>query len=261
MNIGQIGKAFGGYIDRHSGTILCGAACVGVVATAVLASNGAIKAVERLKKDNRYDILKDKIKERDTAFCFEVAKDVMPYFIPCFCFGTVTICCMVGSSYINTKRSAAIASAYILSSKTLESYKKKTEELLGKTKADKISSEIKSEELKSNPVKIENVVDTRLGETLCFDRDSGRYFYSDIEKIKQSENEINKVLLEEGWVSLNDIYDRLMLPPIMLGEDLGVDYHQNGLLSIAYDAELTGEGVPCMTIDMPVTPKYCHYYG
>lgn len=261
MKIKNVGKFVISYVDRHSSAILCGIACVGVVATAVLASDGTIKATEMLKKDGRYDELGGKIKEQDKEFCLGVLRDVVPCYAPCICVGTATICCMVGSSYISARRSAALAGAYLLSSKTLESYKQKTEELLGKVKADKISSAVKETELKTNPVEIDHVIDTREGKTLCFDRDSGRYFYSDIEKLKQAENEANKCLLEEGWMSLNDIYDRLMLPPIMLGEELGVDYQQSGLINIMFDAELTPDGTPCMTVDIPVTPKYIHYYG
>ena len=68
---------------------------------------------------------------------------------------------------------------------------------------------------------INTIINTGLGSTLCFDAISGRYFRSDISKIKEGVNTFNAKLAQDEYKSLNDLYYELHLPYIDIGDALG----------------------------------------
>lgn len=49
---------------------------------------------------------------------------------------------------------------------------------------------------------------------------SGRYFKSDIEKLKRAANDLSRRMLDEGYISLNDFYYEIALPETKLGDEL-----------------------------------------
>ncbi|WP_254556795.1 DUF6353 family protein, partial [Salmonella enterica] len=79
-------------------------------------------------------------------------------------------------------------------------------ETLGEKKEKQIREEIDKDRIKKNPVGKSEVIITGNGKTLCYDHTSGRYFESDMETIKRAVNTINKQMLDEMYVSLNDFY-------------------------------------------------------
>ena len=100
---------------------------------------------------------------------------------------------------------------------------------------------------------ISNVVEK--GNTLCYDSISGRYFKSDIEKIKKAENELNKKMLNEMYLSLNEFYDELGLRPTSLGNELGWNI-DDGLIDIHFSSQLSEDDQPCLVLDYCVAPRY-----
>ena len=75
---------------------------------------------------------------------------------------------------------------------------------------------------------INTIINTGLGSTLCFDVTSGRYFLSDISKIKEGVSVFNAKLAQDEYKSLNDLYYELHLPYIDIGDVLGWDVMKLG---------------------------------
>ena len=107
-----------------------------------------------------------------------------------------------------------------------------------------------------NPVSKTNVIVTGGGTTRCYDHLSGRYFNSDIEKIRKAVNNLNHELLNGmGYASLNDFYDELGLAHSGIGSDMGWNVI-DGLIEIDFSSHIDDEGVPCIVLDYVRSPKY-----
>ena len=93
------------------------------------------------------------------------------------------------------------------------------------------------------------------GDTLCYDSVSGRYFKSSIDQIKKAENSINRTVLTEMYVSLNEFYDELDLDHTKLGNDLGWNI-DDGLIEIDFSSQIADNGKPCVVVNYSVAPRY-----
>ena len=128
-------------------------------------------------------------------------------------------------------------------------------ETLGQKKAEAVDDAVARDKLSKNPVESREVILTDKGSTLCYDVLSGRYFKSDIEKMRQTVNELNRRMLSEMYISLNDFYYELGLPSIGVGDSLGW-CTDRGLIELRFDAQLAADGTPCLVLDYAVAPKY-----
>ena len=171
-------------ISKHSPEILTGLGIAGMITTTVLAVKATPKALKEIE-DYEDTILCDheKIKPMDAV------KITWKHYIPAAITGTVSIACLIGASSVNVRRNAALATAYKLSETALTEYKSKVVETIGEKKERVIKDAIAKDKIEKNPVTQQNVIVTGKGETLCYDELFGRYFTSDIDKLKKIENE------------------------------------------------------------------------
>jgi hypothetical protein len=149
-----------------------------------------------------------------------------------------------------------------MSEKALTEFQDKTKEIAGPKKAQEIADSVKAEHIKeAPPEKVPTVLNTGHGTTLCLDDQSGRYFYSNPEDIRKAFNIINKRIMDEYYVSLNELYDELGLPPITLGDDLGFNV-DDGLVDIEhiFTASLHNE-TPILVVNYEVSPKFMEHRG
>ena len=100
------------------------------------------------------------------------------------------------------------------------------------------------------------IVTTGYGDTLCYETLSGRYFYSDIEKIRAAVNRANKIILEESYISLNEFYDELDLGHTGIGDSIGWGVAHTGLINLNFSSQLTNNGTPCLVIGYDNIPVY-----
>lgn len=256
-NISEVAKNLGGIISKNSPTILTGLAVGGLVTTVIFTHKAAIKA--HVLVENEQFKLTD---EQEGVFHNEIIltpKEILKLtwtlYIPAACMGTATIACIIGSNSINQRRNAALATVYNLTKVAFKEYEDKVVEQIGKNKATKIKDEIAAERLKKNPVGDAEVIFTGQGDVMCYDSLSGRYFKSDIEKIRRTINEMNKTLLNDMWVGLNDLYYELGLSDTKLGELMGWEL-DNGLVDVSFSTQLTDKGEPCLVLNYEVVPKF-----
>lgn len=241
-------KSLKSEIIEHSPEILTGlgiASMFGAVIFSIRATPKAEKAVEKKKKDEN----KDKLSVP------EVVGACWKYYIPtALSFGAGTAC-IIGSSSITKKRTAAIAAAYSITETALTEYKNKTAEILGETKEQSIRERIADDRIKENPPKSNEVIVTNKGETLFYETISGRYFKSDIERVRRAENELNRNMRSEVQISLNDLYMQLGLPITnSVNDDIGWDI-DHGYIEFIFSAHMSEDDQPCIAIDYRTLPR------
>lgn len=247
FNFSEIFKAAKKIASDHTPEILTGIGIAGMVVTTVLAVKGTPKAME---------LIEDKKEELDTEKLtpVEVVKTTWKCYIPATVMGVASIGCLVGASSVNLRRNAALATAYKLSETALMEYKEKVVETIGEKKNAAIEEQVDQEKIKKHPIGNSGVIITGRGTTLCLDANFGTYFESDIESIKKAINEVNRQMLVNDYVSVNDLYDELGLEHINVGDDLGwrID---GGYIEPRFTTDLTPDGRPCLVLNYDVKPK------
>lgn len=233
---------------EKSPEILIGMGITGFFTSMVLAIKATPKAMRLLEEE--------KNKKGRSLTAKEVIKTTWKCYIPAAVTGVASSACIVGADAVHTKRNAALAAAYSLSEATLKSYQSKVIETIGEKKEKIIEESVAKEKMDSNPIKPSTeVYVTGNGENLCYDSVSGRYFKSDIEKIRKAENYLNKQMRSFMYISLNEFYDEIGLPHISIGDDLGWNIDK-AYIEIKYAAQIAENGQPCIVIDYLVAPRY-----
>ena len=242
--INEIQKA----VVKHSPEILTGLGIAGMITTTVLAVKATPKALD-LINDRKDELETEKLPH------IEVVKTAWKCYIPAAVTCATSTACLIGASSVHLKRNAALATAYKLSESAISEYKDAVIDKIGEKKEQTIRDKVAEEKMKKNPVSSSEVFITEKGNTLCYDTISGRYFKSDIDRIKRAENAINKQLLDEMYVSLNDLYDELDLDHTKLGDELGWKI-DDGLVELYFSSQLADDGTPCVVMDFTRAPKY-----
>ena len=247
-NVSNFIKGVQAFTTKHSPEILTGIGIAGMVTTTILAVRETPKAL-MLIRDAEYE------KKEGSLTAAEKFKACWKCYIPAVVTGSVSIACLVGASSVNLRRNAALATAYKLSETALTEYREKVIETVGEKKERLVRENIDKDHLEKNPVTNNNVIVTGNGDTLCYDSLFGRYFNSDIDKIKRAINELNRELIMDNYVSLNDFYDCLDLDHIEIGDDLGWNV-DDGLIDVDFGSQLASNGRPCITLNYTIAPRY-----
>lgn len=179
-------------------------------------------------------------------------------YIPSALVCGTSVGCLIGASSVNSKRNAALATAYSISESVLKTYQEKVIETIGEKKELLLRDEIAKDEIKRNPVNEQTIIITNKGDTLCYDVISGRYFKTDIDKIKRIENELNCTMIHDGYISLNDFYYEMGLESISVGDELGWNI-DSGKVDLYFTSQLTPDNTPCLVINYRVQPKNNYY--
>lgn len=251
-NLATITKDVRKFASKRSPEILTGIGIAGMITTTILAVRATPKALELIEEQKEEESV-------DELSSFEVVKVAWKPYIPAMVTCVVSTACLIGASSVNTKRNAALATAYKLSETALSEYREKVVETIGEKKERIVRDKVAEERVKKNPVSKNEVIVTGNGKTLCFDPISGRYFMCSIETIKKAENDLNKQMLHDisGYVSLNEFYDELGLDHTSVGDDLG--WNTDRLIDINFSSQLNDNGEPSVVLDYLVEPKYDYY--
>jgi hypothetical protein len=232
-------KGLGRFIERNSNHILTGIAVTGTISATIFAIEATPKALQVIEEYNC----------RTTKEKIQIS---WQYYIPTGIALAIAITSIMSMNIINERKKAALAGLYTITQSTLNEYRQKVIETIGKNKERKIRDSIDADKISTNPPN--DVIFTGSGSVLCLDSMSGRYFQSDIEKIKKIVNELNRQLILEMFIPLNDFYYELGLEAIKMGYDVGFNI-DNGLLEPQFSSQLTKDGKPCLVINYEVAPK------
>ena len=236
------------FITKHSPEILTGIGITGMITSTVLAVKATPKAL-KLIENKKKEINTDNLNTIDTI------KVAWKPYIPTVLVGLASATCIIGASATNYKRNAALASAYALSERTLLRYRDKVIDTIGERKEHQIKEKVAQDELNNNKINNSQIIITGQGDTLCMDSYSGRYFKSNMEFIKRIVNELNRRLVYENYISLNEFYGELGLDNVKNGELVGWNL-DSGLIDPTFSTCLTEDGQPCLVLDFTIDPKY-----
>lgn len=220
----------------HTPELMIGAGVASMITSTVLAVKSTTKAV---------DIINDiEYTENVELTNTEKIKETWKAYIPSILTGAVGIGLIVGGTTKSLNRSTALASMYSASEAAYKVYKEKVKEEIGEEKANKIEKEIIKEKIKEVPVDnggITNIYYTGTGEQLFYDTFSGRYFRSSIQYVETCVNKVNKHIINEFLMSVNDFYNELGIPEIGAGNLLGWK-SEGELLEVKFDSEISEIG-------------------
>ena len=247
-NINEAFKSLKRSTSKYSPQILTGLGIAGVVTTTVLAIKATPKAV-KLVEEEAYE-------RKEELTPMEVVKVTWKCYIPTAVSMATSITCLICANSVNTKRNAALAAAYKISETAFIEYKDKVVETIGEKKEKTVREKIAEDKVKNNPPTQNTIIMTDSGAELFLEPVSGRYFKSDMEKIRRIENECNKKMLHDinGYMSLNDFYDELGLEHSSIGYELG--WNSYNLLEIDYIPQLLEDDKLCVVLEYTTGPKY-----
>lgn len=236
------------FLNKHSSTILTVLGAAGVVGTAILTAKAVPKAEEMLTE--AYN------KKGEPLTTAEKIKASWKAYIPAAAVGASTIACIFGINYLNARSQASLMSAYALLDNTFKDYRDKANEVYGED-ADK---NIKHAVMKS---KFDPSMELHPDEALLFfDVQSTRYFESTMENVKRAEKEFLEDFHERGYSCLNEYYDRLGIPRMSYGYQLGwFDLESNDPynckeLEFFYEEVHIKDDITCWIINTSIPASY-----
>lgn len=227
-------------VSRNASDLLLagGVACIlGGGALAIRQTPKAIKLLESKKKETKV----------------EKIKTVAPLYVPSILLTGLGITQIVCSRNITNNKIAAMATAYTVSETALKTYKEKVKEIVEPEKYEEIKREVASEQLRRDPLGNKEVIMTANNNVLVYDNMSGRYFKSSMDDIERSINILNKRMMTEMTIQLNEFYNEIGLPIIKMGCELGWSI-DDSLIDINITSSIAENGEPCLVLDYNVGP-------
>ena len=236
-------------VRKHSPEILTGIGIAGMITTTVLAVKGTPKALRLIEDAEEKKGSKLTVKE--------TVATTWKCYIPAVVTGGVSVACLVGASSVNLRRNAALTAAYKLSETALTEYRDKVVETIGEKKEKTVREAIAKDKLDKDPVQKKEIIVTGGGTTRCYDMLCGRYFESSREKLERIENMLNRRLLDDMYVSLNEFYNEVGLTDVAAGHELGWHIDQGkGVIELDFSSILDTTGTPCLAVGFYTPPKY-----
>lgn len=263
INFSGIFKTIQDVATKHSPEILTGVGIAGMITTTILAVKATPKALMLIKEKK---LFKEKEAHEGSMFTedkesvfkltpLEVVKATWKCYIPAAVTGSLSVASLICASSTNARRNAALATAYSLSETALKEYREKVVETIGEKKEQVVLDKIAKDKIDRNPVVNNEVIITERGNTLCYDTISGRYFKSDPDMLKRVENELNRRMIDEMYVSLNEYYYEIGLNGTSVGHDLGWNIDK-GYIELRFSSQLASDEQPCLVVDFNTAPQY-----
>jgi hypothetical protein len=228
--------------SKNTPVVLVVTSCAGVIVTAIMVHNAALKADEILS-EYRIGLGPDE----DLPL-----KDVVKYtwkaYAPAIGVGIITIASIITMNRINERNVAILTAGATLATTTLKEYQRHILDEIGSERESKVRDRIAKGRLRESPEIDSATYDMLISgdEVLCLDSFSGRYFKTEVEKIRKVENDLNHELLSTMFMSLNTLYFSLGLPSIDVGEVLG--FNTDNMISFHYSPQLTEQKKPVLVI-------------
>lgn len=236
-------------LTKYSPGILTGigiAGMIGATFMAVKATPKALYLIEAKKEES----------EVEEFTSVETIKTCWKCYIPAALTTVVSAACLIGASTVSAKRNAALATAYSISEAALREYQEKVVEVVGEKKEKAVRDAVAKDQIERDPVtKSEVVIIDSNSNTLCYEPLSGRYFKSTIDKIKKAEIKLDRQMIQEMYVSLNDFYWEIGLDGTDLGDKMGWNLSK-GYMDLSFSSQLADDGTPCAVIVYGIPPVY-----
>ena len=249
------------FTKEHNPEILVGLGAAGMMTSTVLAVKATPKAL---------DIMEDKKADMGVTYLTrkEIAQATWKIYAPSIGVGLASAACIILGTSKSIKRNTALATVYALSESTLREYQTKAKEMFGEEKAAELDREVAKARVRKREVTTivetegsEYIHHTGNGDTLVYDSLSGRYFRSSMNSIESAVNSINKSLLNDYIMTLNEFYNELGVPTIGAGSLIGWKSDKE-LLEVSFESDVDQHGNPYLVLsyrNRPI-PVYDYRY-
>ena len=234
------------FLKRNSATILTCVGAAGVIATTVTAVKATPKALTLLEK------AKEEKGEELTKL--ETVKIAGPSYIPSVVLGVSTLACIFGANVLNKRGQASIMSAYALVDGAYKDYRKKVDELYGEEAGSQVRAGIAKDKYEDIDIELSD------GRLLYYDFYSGQYFEATPAEVKNAEYELNRKLMMDDCVYLNEWYHLLDLEPLEHGLDFGwstcanMDAYWQTWIDFHHEKTVMDDGLECIIISFMQDP-------
>lgn len=265
INLAKVVKDLSLAAKKHSPEILIGLGIAGMLTTTIVAVKATPKAMRLIEEEKRKQNRRlldeaeknghDECQQIDKLKPMEVVKVTWKCYVPAAVIGGVSTFCLIGGNSVSLRRNAALAAAYAISETTLKEYRDKVVEEIGEKKEDVIRNKIAQDRVDKHVALDTEIIDTGCGTTLCLDVLSGRFFRSDIDKLRKATNDLNRQMRDETYISLNEFYYAIGLDGIKIGDDIGWNIDR-GYIDLDFRTQLANERVPCLVVDYAIEPRY-----
>ena len=236
-------------LTKYSPGILTGIGITGMIGATFMAVKATPKALYLIET-------KKEEAEVEELTSVETIKTCWKCYIPAALTTVVSAACLIGASTVSAKRNAALATAYSISEAALREYQEKVVEVIGEKKEKAVRDAVAKDQIERDPVtKSEVVIIDSNSNTLCYEPLSGRYFKSTIDKIKKAEIKLDRQMIQEMYVSLNDFYWEIGLDGTDLGDKMGWNLSK-GYMDLSFSSQLADDGTPCAVIVYGIPPVY-----
>ena len=251
-------KVSGKAIVKYAPTILTTIGTIGVGISVFLTAKKAPDAKAELDEAREeWEDTPEKEKRNKADYIFKLVRiGVKHYWMVILLVGGSVTCFWV-ANHVSLKRLTSALTAAGLSAKAKEELENKIRELDGDKHLKKLRDEIDADRIKNNPPDDSKIIDTGLGLHLCYEPVTGRYFYSNIELIKQAVLQLKEYLQEDGYVSLNDWFDLIRLDSTECGRFLcwtATNFDAVKDFRISFSSQLTQDSRPVLVIQYDVPP-------
>lgn len=244
-------------LDKNAPAILTGLGVIGLFTSVGLAVKATPKALDILRTEAEVQGLRLEDEDLSKLHTWFTPKEVVlltwKAYLPSVLTGVFTAGCIIGANSLNAKRRAALLAAYSITEKTYREYQDKVKDIVGEKKEREVRSEVAKDVLKKSKADHTLVKEEYEDSILCFDKMSGRYFSSNVNRLFKAEVNFNKRMMNDFWANLNDFYTEVGLAPIALGDTLG--WNTDNLLEIETYAGMTPDDKPCLIMDFINPPK------
>lgn len=237
------------FLKRNSGTILTCVGAVGAIATTVTAVKATPKAMmllEKAKQEKGEDLTK-----------LETVKIAGPVYVPSVVLGVSTLACIFGANVLNQRGQASLMSAYALIDNGYKDYRKKVDELYGTEAGTQVRAAIAQDKYEEEP-KHELAEGTRL----YFDYYSNRYFEATPSFVKNAEYELNRKLVMDDCVYLNEWYYLIGIDGLDHGLDFGwstcanSDMYWQTWVDFHHEKVVMDDGLECIIVSFMQEPYH-----
>lgn len=232
MNFSEIARNAQRVIVQNSPLILTSVAVAGVISTTVAAVIVTPEAVRRLDEarhahdeDINHDF-EEQIEHQLTKL--EAFKVAAPCYIPAALIGGATVAAIIFSHRIESRRTAAVISAYTIVEKAYDEYRTKNVEINGANADRKAHEAAVAKQLEESPRSSAEIIILNGPKHLFHDQYTGRYFESTINAVEKAVNDVNRLCNEQNYVSLSEFYSMLGLDSFAeVGDSVGwtADHH------------------------------------
>lgn len=210
---------------------------------------GAIVLAAKASPSAQKDICKAEEEKGEPLTKLEAVRVAGKHYIPTVVSAAGATACIVGSTVIENKKFAAVATLCQITEDNLRGLKAQMVNAIGEKKAEDVIEEATAKKVADIQVDDSMIIPTKYGESVFYDPWSGNFFGCTKDRVDKAVNAVNLRLTGVDFVSLNEFYDELDAPNTQLGNYAGWTSRLGENLSMTYGYGPSKDGRACTVMD------------